>query len=861
MKTRFVLFYLLSMLYALSASDWSAYWISKDRIVLSSALHQCEGKVWLIAGEDSYLSDAELKKRVHLGLAWEMSSKSALDPGSYGKLLDSHYSYGFVQRISQEELLQLIKRPLQITRGKGEKGCSTRVQALDVLDEFAVGQDTRMGARYFKDRIEVWLWSPVARDVKLLLKNQDAQESLKMKPQKEHPGVWILELSKDDYKKQYRFELELFYPKENRVLALQTTDPYALSLSEDGEWSALLDPLDPLTVPNDWRSVKPRRTALGQSTIYELHVRDFSLYDPMVARQNQGKFQAFCSYGSYGMRHLAKLSKAGLTHVHLLPVFDFASVPALQEQTRHYPLEWTKLENLKELQKRVSKIKSEDQFNWGYDPRHYAALEESYLVNQDPVSRIREFRQMVTCLDKLGLGVIMDVVYNHTHSSGLYKDSFLDKLAPHYYYRVDRKLDVSHSTCCPDTESQRKMMEHLMIQTLVDLAVHYKLSGFRFDLMGHHSTSNFKRLKKALSSHPGIKEIPMMYGEGWSFGSLKERSPAGHMSQANASKVGIGSFNDRIRDSVRGGNFMHSSLLEQGWGNGLHDLFNHKVPKWKNDKEREKVFLNLADLTRHSMTGNLVSQKTPTSSGLIDGNDLRYFGARGAGFAVSPDHVVQYASAHDNYTLWDHIQAKAQHLRTKTRVRMQLVSLGAILFSRGGAFLHAGSEILRSKSGDGDSYDSGDLFNRLDYSLESENWGIGLPIEEKNRGEWKWWKEVLNLPSLRSSKEDREFALSSTLKLLKIRNESSFLGSRYETEPDFPWSEEQAGSGFIAIRYSSNNESETYLLNPLSKDLILRGDISNELAGVLDQSDCSYKNGHLIVKAMSLCVSKELLKF
>jgi len=352
-----------------------------------------------------------------------------------------------------------------------------------------------------------------------------------------------------------------------------------------------------------------------------------------------------------------------------------------------------------------------------------------------------------------------------------------------------------------------------------------------------------------------------MYGEGWSFGSLKDRNPSGHMSQANASKIGIGSFNDRIRDSVRGGNFMHSSLLEQGWGNGLLDHFNRKVPKWNNDNEREKVFLNLADLTRHSMTGNLIFQKTPSSNGLVDGNELRYFGARGAGYAVSPDHVVQYASAHDNYTLWDHIQAKASHLTTRTRVRMQLLSLGAVLLSRGGAFLHAGSEILRSKSGDGDSYDSGDLFNRLDYSLESENWGIGLPIEEKNKGEWKWWKEILNRPNLRSSKEDREFALSSTLKLMKIRSNSSFLGSRYETEPDFPWSEEQAGSGFIAIRYSSNNESEIYLLNPLSKDLKLRSDISKELAGVMDRSDCSYKNGHLIVKAMSLCVSKELLKF
>jgi|GEM_PF-1512021 len=154
-----------------------------------------------------------------------MSSKSALDPGSYGKLLDSHYSYGFVQRISQEELLQLIKRPLQITRGKGGKGCSNRVQALDVLDEFAVNQDTRMGAKYFNDRVEVRLWSPVAREVKLLLKDQNDFQSLKMKPEEEHPGVWNLTLSKDDYKKQYRFELELFYPKENRVLALQTTDP------------------------------------------------------------------------------------------------------------------------------------------------------------------------------------------------------------------------------------------------------------------------------------------------------------------------------------------------------------------------------------------------------------------------------------------------------------------------------------------------------------------------------------------------------------------------------------------------------------------------------------------------------------
>ena len=227
-----------------------------------------------------------------------------------------------------------------------------------------------------------------------------------------------------------------------------------------------------------------------KASIYELHVRDFSASDSSVPAAQRGTYAAFTGNGD-GMKELRKLAQDGLTHVHLLPVFDMATVPERKADRVEPGCDLASMPADSELQQAcVMGSAAKDSFNWGYDPLHYTVPEGSYASEPDGSARIKEFRSMVGGLNGAGLRVVMDVVYNHTHAAGQDPTSVLDRIVPGYYHRLLDDGAVATSTCCANTAPEHAMMGRLVVDSIVTWAKQYKVDGFRFDLMGHHPKAN-----------------------------------------------------------------------------------------------------------------------------------------------------------------------------------------------------------------------------------------------------------------------------------------------------------------------------------------------------------------------------------
>ena len=715
----------------------------------------------------------------------------------------------------------------------------TGVQTAGILDDL-YAYDGELGTIFSDEIPKLRIWAPTAQQIKVhlyLAANGDASfedspfEMTKLMEGERWTGVWELNGFPEWKDAFYLYEVTVFAFWSGKLERNFVTDPYSVSLSTNSKRSQIVDLHDPSLLPEKWNSLeKPKLEALEDTVLYELHVRDFSISDSSVAETRRGKFTAFCEGSSEGMKHLQALSQAGLTHVHLLPVFDIATIDEDPAQRVDFTDQlkdlcvaqaWDiqdlcekhsekKVQELLEeaasadpASKIPSKISSAmkdlDGFNWGYDPLHYGAPEGSYSTDPDGSRRILEFRKMVQALNGIGLRIVMDVVYNHTQSARDGEKSVLDKIVPGYYYRLDKHGNVQNTTCCPDTATEHHMMEKLMLDTLKRWAVDYKVDGFRFDLMGHHTRHNMRHVRELFDGltlgKDGVDGAKIyVYGEGWQFGSIQDNLPSpkslgnveeqAAFTQNNAAGVGIGTFNDRIRDAIRGGNFHPSTKSDQGFVSGLYYDYNvcpENVETPEEPEEQKKQLLNYTDTIRIGLAANLQSYEfTGADGNMLKGSELNYRGMP-VGYTASPRECINFVSAHDNYTLWDQLCAKApfetagREPATATieeRVRMQRLALALIALGQGIPFFHAGSEILRSKSGDYDSYNSGDWFNRLDFSYESNGWGLGLPPEEKNREEWEFWKSRLRSTELRPSKKPILEGFEYFQALLRVRKSS-----------------------------------------------------------------------------------------
>lgn len=659
---------------------------------------------------------------------------------------------------------------ISVSGTDGKLRDATGIQIPGVLDDL-FRTDRPLGVIWEDGTPSLALWAPTARSVTLhLYSSPRGPHGERTIPMTAEGGVWTAAGAPDWKGLYYLYEVEVYAPATGRIERNLVTDPYSRSLSMNSTRSQIVDMNDPALKPEGWGELaKPHLAGPEEIVLYELHVRDFSASDPAVLDEHRGTFLAFADE-SNGTRHLRLLAEAGVTHVHLLPVFDLATINENKS-------EWKSPGDLslfppdsEKQQEAISAIKDADGYNWGYDPLHFGVPEGSYSTDPDGPARILEFRRMVQALAGMGLRVVMDVVYNHTHASGQDPRSVFDRIVPGYYHRLNADGRVETSTCCANTASEHYMMERFLIDDLVHWTTNYKIDGFRFDLMGHHMRSNLVKANERLASltpeKDGVDGSKIyIYGEGWNFGEVADGKRGVNATQMNMYGTGVGTFNDRMRDAVRGGS-PFGDARDQGFATGLFldpNGWNGSGPA-----ERERL-LDAADRIRIGLAGNLRDYRFAAH----DGRETRGGDYASVGYAKNPIETINYVSAHDNQTLFDKIVAAAPPgAPAADRIRMRNLAIDLAALGQGIPFFHAGVEILRSKSFDNDSYNSGDWFNRLDFTYETNNFGAGLPPAEKNRDRWNLMRPLLGRADLRPNREEIAAAFEHFRRTLRIRKSS-----------------------------------------------------------------------------------------
>lgn len=717
---------------------------------------------------------------------------------------------------------------------------TTSVQLANILDKHFFYDKDDLGLAISSNDIQLKLWAPTALEVNALL-YKSAEESSEVGKFKltEIGGAWTAKLSTNYENYYYRYEIKVYRQASQSVVTYIVTDPYSINLSQNSKFSQISDLNKSEFKPRGWDKLKKPQTS--DVVIYESHIRDLTAADAGIPRELRGTFLGLTLDSSLAKKHLKSLAQNGLTHLHLLPINDFTSVD--EEKSN-----WEDLELNKELyfnseypQSKINEVRYNDSYNWGYDPYHYMAPEGSYATNSaDSHSRIKEFRNLVKSMNDINLKVVIDVVFNHTFSAGNDKFSVLDKIVPNYYYRLDDAGNVHNSSCCSDTATEHRMMEKLMIDTVVFWAKNYKVDGFRFDLMSFHTRQNMinlsNKLKTLTLEKDGVDGANLyLYGEGWNFGSLVGTNYQAAFTQLNSYGAGIGQFNDRFRDAIRGGTTSPDEKSDQGFATGLYTDFNKEIANRDTppDLEAQKTkLLFYADVIKIGLAGNLRDYEFKNHSGGYSPAGRFYFKGNPTGYSMTTKETVNYVSAHDGYSLWDAVTAKAPFYTygrnpgvasAKEKQQMQAMALALTIFSQGAVFIEGGSEILRSKSGDVDSYNSGDWYNAINWDLDDNNWAKGLPPSFKNYNDWSFWSPRLADSSLLISKENIKENLKFVKAYLKIRKDSSLfkfknLQEIYETIT-FIDNEIKNTPGLIAFKLRNDKEEMLFFFNMNKNDL------------------------------------------
>lgn len=535
----------------------------------------------------------------------------------------------------------------------GFSSCETDHPVYDRLEDYPVYAFTDLGVTYTPESSTFKLWSPAADAARLNLYATDAldEQTLKTLKMKEVDGAWAVTEAGDLEGTYYTFQI-----KQNGNWNEEATDPYARAAGTNGLRGQVVDLSK--TNPEGWANDrKPELLAPTDAVLYELHVRDASL-DPRSGIKAKGKFIGLTERGTKtpqgdatGLDHILEL---GVTHVHLLPSFDFMSV----DESRL----------------------DDPQFNWGYDPQNYNVPEGSYSTNpSDGRVRIREFKQLVKTFHDAGLRVIMDVVYNHTGHS---EDSHFQQLIPDYFYRFNDDGSMSNASGCGnEIASERPMVRKYIRESVEYWAREYHIDGFRFDLMGIHDIPTMNEISQSLHA---IDPSIMIYGEGWKAGDSPLPDSVLALKANTQKLMNIAAFSDDLRDGMKGSVFVHD---QQGFvsGAGGQDM---------------SIRFGIVGSTDHPQ---------------INYDSVNYSNAP---WAKEPSQTINYASCHDNHTLWDRLKNSNPTTPPSRREQMQRLALSIVLTSQGIPFLHAGTEMCRTKNGDENSYKSGDGINAIRYNAK-----------------------------------------------------------------------------------------------------------------------------------------------
>ncbi|WP_226966696.1 pullulanase-type alpha-1,6-glucosidase [Streptomyces phaeolivaceus] len=792
---------------ALDLSTSKAVWIDRNTVAwngddTAASTQLLYSRTGSITAKDGTLSSTDER--------WLRLTKSTLTDAQKAKFPHlKAYTAWTVDPRDRDRVREALRGQLVASQraSNGAVSAATGVQIAGVLDDL-YGQeaaDADLGPTFTKGRPTLAVWAPTAQSVSLELDGRT--HSMK---RNDTTGVWSVTGEKSWRNKPYRYVVKVWAPSVREVVTNRVTDPYSVALTADSERSLVVDLTDKSLAPGGWSSYsKPKAVPLKAAQIQELHVRDFSIDDRTVPAKDKGTYLAFTDKDGDGSKHLRALAKAGTSYVHLLPVADIATIPERKADQATvdcdpsaYPAD------SEEQQKCVAKAAAKDGFNWGYDPYHYTVPEGSYATDPDGTRRTVEFRQMVKALNGDGLGVVLDVVYNHTPAAGQADKSVLDKVVPGYYHRLLADGSVATSTCCANTAPENTMMGKLVVDSMVTWAKEYKVDGFRFDLMGHHPKANILAVRKALDAltlkKDGVdgKRI-ILYGEGWNFGEVADDARFVQATQRNMAGTGIATFSDRARDAVRGGGPFDEDPGVQGFASGLYTEPNSSADNGTPAEQKARL-LHYQDLIKVGLSGNLADYRfTDTDGKEVKGSEVDYNGVA-AGYADAPGDALAYVDAHDNESLFDALAFKLpKSTSAADRSRTQVLAMATAALSQGPALSQAGTDLLRSKSLDRNSYDSGDWFNAIHWDCRDggNGFGRGLPLAAENQSKWPYAKPLLT--SVEVGCEQIEGASAAYRDLLRIRTtEDVFsLGTtgQVQSKLSFPLSGKDETPGVITM--------------------------------------------------------------
>ncbi|WP_443045799.1 pullulanase-type alpha-1,6-glucosidase [Streptomyces sp. NBC_00356] len=793
----------------LDLSKAEAQWIDSDTVVWKVKATEATSQQLVYAPEggigveDGALTDEGQWLRLNPG------ALSDAQKAKYPHLKD--YPAFTVDPRDRDRVREALRGQLIATQraSNGALLAATGVQTPGVLDATYAdaAQKASLGPVFKNGKVTLSVWAPTAREVSLEL----AGNTVSMR-RDDASGVWSATGPAAAWRgKEYRYAVRVWAPSVQKLVTNKVTDPYSVALTTDSERSLVVDLDDKSLAPQGWSGLtKPKAVPMKDAQIQELHVRDFSVEDKTTPAKDRGTYRAFTDKNTDGSKHLRKLAKSGTSYVHLLPAFDIATIPEKKSEqaTPDCDLKSSAPDG-EQQQECVGKTAGKDAYNWGYDPYHYTVPEGSYASDPDGTERTVEFRDMVKSLNEDGLRVVMDVVYNHTAAGGQDKTSVLDRTVPGYYQRLMADGSVANSTCCANTAPENKMMGKLVVDSIVTWAREYKVDGFRFDLMGHHPKANILAVRKALDAltvkKDGVdgKKI-ILYGEGWNFGEIADDARFVQATQKNMAGTGIATFSDRARDAVRGGSPFDEDPGVQGFASGLYTDPNTSKENGTSAEQKARL-LHYQDLIKVGLSGNLAAYEfTDTGGRTVKGSDVDYNGAP-AGYADAPGDALAYADAHDNESLYDTLTYKLPATTSAAnRSRMQVLAMATAALSQGPALSQAGTDLLRSKSLDRNSFDSGDWFNAIHWDCRAGNgFGRGLPMAADNKAKWPYAKPLLASVKVPGC-ADIEGTSAAYQDLLKIRTtEPAFqLSTSAEVQKSlsFPLSGKDETPGVITMR-------------------------------------------------------------
>lgn len=535
-------------------------------------------------------------------------------------------------------------------------GCTPAKKEYTSYELYPVRSGSLTEMEYTPEATHFTLWAPTADEVRLMLfdagEGGHAYETISMIPDTE--GTWTAKVEKDLLGKFYTFNVKI-----NERWLGDTPGINAKAVGVNGKRAAILDMRT--TDPEGWADDKrPALASPADAVIYEMHHRDFSV-DLSSGIRNKGKYLALTEEGTLSPEQLATgidhLKELGVTHVHILPSYDYASVDE------------TKLD--------------ENRYNWGYDPQNYNVPDGSYSTDPyDPAVRIREFKQMVQALHKAGIRVVLDVVYNHTFNT---TESNFERTVPGYFYRqMSDGSFADGSACGNETASNRPMMRKYMKESVLYWLNEYHLDGFRFDLMGIHDIATMNEIRTAVTAvDPSI----IIYGEGWA--AKAPQMPEDSLAmKANIYRMpGIAAFSDEMRDALRG-----------PFNDNRQGAFLAGIPGGE-----ESIKFGIVGAVKHPQ---------------VDNDSVNY---SKASWAEQPTQMISYVSCHDDMCLVDRLKASVPGITPQELARLDKLAQTAVFTSQGIPFIYAGEEVMRDKKGVHNSYNSPDSINAIDWKRKAEH--------------------------------------------------------------------------------------------------------------------------------------------